>query len=157
MKLGPVFKLDKRNRTTSKNLMLTSYRRILTALSFFQFLANLQQSGSRILDAQSVKLIYSLIVTFYLAKTANKTKKSPTKLSHYWFQKRPKNVDFSKIAGISKIKRALVLKDKLSETKYVCLLTYVCVLILTKFRKDTGNSKQTPKKPTKIRVKCFVT
>ena len=41
MKFGPVTKLDKGNKTTSKKLTLTSYRKIMTSLSFFRFLANL--------------------------------------------------------------------------------------------------------------------
>ena len=49
MKLGPVTKLDKRNKTTSKKLTLTSCRKIVTSLSFFRFLANLEQSVGLIL------------------------------------------------------------------------------------------------------------
>ena len=37
MKLGPVTKLDKRNKTTSKNLKMKSCRQIVTPLPFFQF------------------------------------------------------------------------------------------------------------------------
>ena len=55
-------------------------------IAIFQFTANLEQSESRILDAQSVKLIFSLIGTFYLTKTQNRTKKSQTQLSHYCFE-----------------------------------------------------------------------
>ena len=51
MKVGPVTKLDKRNKTTSKMLMITSCRKIAMSLPFFQFTANLEQSGSRIPDA----------------------------------------------------------------------------------------------------------
>ena len=51
MKVGPVTKPDKRNKTTSKILMLVSCWNIVTSLPFFQFTANLEQSGSRILDA----------------------------------------------------------------------------------------------------------
>ena len=39
-------------------------------------MAKLELSGSWILDAQSVKLTFSLIVTFYLTKTENRIKKS---------------------------------------------------------------------------------
>ena len=69
MKLGPVPKLDKRSKTTSKSLTITSFQKTVTSLPFFQFTANLEQSGSRIPDAYSVKLIFSSIVTFYLTKT----------------------------------------------------------------------------------------
>ena len=50
-KPGPVTKLDKRNKATSKNLMMTSFWKIVMSLSFFKFTANLEQSGSQILDA----------------------------------------------------------------------------------------------------------
>ena len=53
-----------------------SCRQILTSLLFSQFQNNLEQSGSWILDAQSVKLTFLLKVTFYLTITGNRTKKS---------------------------------------------------------------------------------
>ena len=43
-------------------------------------MVNLEQSGSRVPDAWSVKLTFSLIATFYLTKTGNRTKKSLTQL-----------------------------------------------------------------------------
>ena len=52
MKFGPVPKLDKKNKAASKKkLTMTSSRKIVTSLLFFQFKANLEQSGSRIPDA----------------------------------------------------------------------------------------------------------
>ena len=39
MKLGPVTKLDKRNKTTSKKLAITSCIQIVSLLHFFDFLA----------------------------------------------------------------------------------------------------------------------
>ena len=86
MKLEPVTKLDKRNKTTSKNLTMTSYRQIVTSLPFLQFTVNLEQSGSQIPDAQSVNFIFSLTVTFYLTKTENRTKNSLKQLSHCCFE-----------------------------------------------------------------------
>ena len=52
MKLGQVTKLDKRNKITSKKFDddVMSCQKIVT-LTFFLFTANLEQSGSRILDA----------------------------------------------------------------------------------------------------------
>ena len=51
MKLGPVTKLHKINKTTSKKkLTVTSCQKIVMSLSFFQFMANLEQSRSRIMD-----------------------------------------------------------------------------------------------------------
>ena len=65
---------------------MTSCKQI--AMSFFSFMANFQQSRSRILDAYSVKLIFLLTVTFYLRKTENRTKNSLTQPSHYFFEER---------------------------------------------------------------------
>ena len=83
--IGPVTALDKKNKTMSKKFD-EKYRKIVTSLSFFQFKADLEQSGSQIPDALSVKLIFSLKVTFYLTKTENRTKKSLTQLSQYCFE-----------------------------------------------------------------------
>ena len=85
-KLALVTKLDNRNRLTSKKLMMTSCQEIVTSLSFFQSLTNLEQSGSQIPDAWSIKLSFSLIVTFYVTKNGNRTKKSLTQLSYYQFE-----------------------------------------------------------------------
>ena len=49
-------------------------------LSFSGFLANLEQSGGRILDTDSAKVMFLAIVTFSLTKTKNRTKKSLTQL-----------------------------------------------------------------------------
>ena len=38
-------------------------------IAIFQFMANLDQSGNQIPNAESVKRLFSLIVTFYLTKT----------------------------------------------------------------------------------------
>ena len=65
---------------------MSSCRKIVTSLSFMQFIANLEQSGSQIRDAQSAKLMIPSKVTFYLTKTEIKTKKSLTQLSQYCFQ-----------------------------------------------------------------------
>ena len=66
--------------------MMTSCRKIVTSLSFFQFMANLEQSESQIPDAETVKIMFFLIVTFDLTKTENRTKISLTQLSHYCFE-----------------------------------------------------------------------
>ena len=86
MKLGPVTKLDKRNKTTSKNLTLTLCRKFVTLFTFFGFLAKLEQFGGRIPDTESAKVMFSVIVTFCLTKTENRTKKSLIQLSHYCFE-----------------------------------------------------------------------
>ena len=51
MKLGPVTELDKKNKMKSKKLTMRSSWQIVTSLSIFQLIANLEQSGSRITDA----------------------------------------------------------------------------------------------------------
>ena len=54
MKLGPVTKPDKRNETASKKKKKKidddTMSEIVTSLSFFQFMANPEQSGSPIPD-----------------------------------------------------------------------------------------------------------
>ena len=52
----------------------------MTSLSFFQFMANLEYSGSKNPHVWSVKLTFSLTVFFYLTKAENRTKKSLTQL-----------------------------------------------------------------------------
>ena len=86
MKLGPLPKLDKRNKTTSKKLTMTSCRKIVTSLSFFRFFANLEQSGGRITDTESAKAMFLVMLTFCLTETENRTKKSLRQLSYYCFE-----------------------------------------------------------------------
>ena len=86
MELAPVTKIDKENTTTSKKIDDDVISKNCDVIAIFQFTANLEQSGSRISDVQSVKCIFSLKVTFYLTKTENKTKKSLTQPSHNCFE-----------------------------------------------------------------------
>ena len=88
MKVGPVTKLDKKNTASQKNLTMTLCQQIVTSWLFFQFMTNLEQSGSRISDVSSVKLIFLVIVNFYFAKIANRTRKYLTQLSYYFFEQR---------------------------------------------------------------------
>ena len=101
---------------------MTSFQQVVTSLSFFQFMANFEQSRKPDFGRISVTLTF-----FLIAK--NRTKKILTQLSHYCFEKRlyfcqkieifcQKNADFSKI------KRTLVLKGIFSKTTYVCVLMY---------------------------------
>ena len=62
---------------------MTLFWEIVTSLQIFQFTANLEQSQCRVPDA---KLMFSLIVIFYLTKTENRTNKSQTQLSYYSFE-----------------------------------------------------------------------
>ena len=84
MEIGPVINLAKETRQRQKRWKMTLCRQIKTSLLIFQLMANLEQSGSRIPDAWSVKL--SLIVIYYLTKTENRNKKPLTQLSYYCFQ-----------------------------------------------------------------------
>ena len=65
IKLGPVIKLNKKNTVTLKKLTMMSCQQIVMSLLFFQFMANLEQSGGRIPDAWSVKVAFSLTAIFY--------------------------------------------------------------------------------------------
>ena len=67
-KLGPVTKRHKRNKTRSKKLTMTSFRKIVTPLIFFQFTANFEQFGSRIPDALVCKTYIFITSNLYLTK-----------------------------------------------------------------------------------------
>ena len=86
MKLGPVTKFDKKNVETSENMTMTSCWKILMSLSFYQFMANLEKSGNLIPGAWSVKLTFSLTVTFYLTKNEKRTKESLTQFWYYYLE-----------------------------------------------------------------------
>ena len=86
MKLRPVTNLKRETKQRQKRLTLTSFWKIVTSLSFFGFLANLEQSGGRIPGTESAKVMFSVIVTFCLKKTENRTKTSLTQLSRYCFE-----------------------------------------------------------------------
>ena len=51
MKLGPVTKLDRRNKKTSKKIDDDVMSKDCDVIAIFQFTANLEQSESRIPDA----------------------------------------------------------------------------------------------------------
>ena len=70
--------IDIKHGPVTKKMTMTPYRTSVTSLTFFQFTAILEPSGSRIPDAYSGKLIFSLTVFFYLTKIENITKKSLT-------------------------------------------------------------------------------
>ena len=76
---------------------MTSCQQIMTSFSYFEYMANSDQFGSR-MDPSFVKLTFLLIVTFYFRKAENETKKFSTQLSYYCFEKRfyfcQKNTDF---------------------------------------------------------------
>ena len=73
MALGSVTEHDKRNMAKSEKLMMMPCQHHCDTLSFFKFIINLEQSGSWIPEAWSLKLTYPLITFFYLTKIENKT------------------------------------------------------------------------------------
>ena len=86
MKLGPVTKLDKSDKKTSKKIDNDVNQKIVMSLSFFGFLANLDQFRGWIPDTKSAKFMFSVMITFCPTKTENRTKKSLRQLSHYCFE-----------------------------------------------------------------------
>ena len=71
-----------------KKLTMTSCRQIISSSTFFLFMADSEQSRSRIPRAWSAVLKFSLKATIYLTKTENRIKKSLTLLSYYCFEQR---------------------------------------------------------------------
>ena len=146
---------------------MTSCRKIVTSLSlsFFQFMEKLEQFGSRIPHAESVKCAFSLTVTLHItktgekiAKTEDRSKKSVTHLSHYSFDETifaKRCWFFCKICDdISIIKKTLVYFLELHMRVYLRAKVQVSSKILTSFK--TGRvilppphtSKRNYKKPT---------
>ena len=77
--VGPVIKPDKK-------LTMTSCQQIISSSAFFLFMADSEQSRSRIPSAWSAVLKFLLKATFYLTKTENRTKKSLTQLPYCCFE-----------------------------------------------------------------------
>ena len=88
MKLGRITRHDKRNKQRQKNWLWCLVNELWRHCHFLSLWPILEQSGSWIRNAWSVKLTFSLITTFYYRKTENRTKNFSTQLSH------PKNTDF---------------------------------------------------------------
>ena len=149
---------------------MASSWQIVTPLYFCQFLANLEQSGHRILEAQSVKLRFSLNKVFVSQKLKTKLK-SLKHSSHIVplskgtiFAKR--SFCKKKEANISKIKRVSVLKGIFSEATYISVLMYRFLNFQHNSNEfqtppkkiwvipshPTSTSKRTSTEPTQIRV-----
>ena len=89
MKFGPVTKVDKKNKATSKKkkkikneVMLPNCYVIGIFPIYGQFGAIQKPNSGRIAS----KTMFSLTVTLYLTKTENRTEKYQTKLSYYCFE-----------------------------------------------------------------------
>ena len=122
MKLGPVTKLGKKNKTTSKklndNVMLENCDVIVIFLIFVRFGA-IQKPDSWCIVCKIYIFINSNLLSYKNWKQLKNYNIALTLL--LWvkvlFWSMQKNTD------ISKIKRALVLKGMFSETTYMCVLT----------------------------------
>ena len=82
MKLGPVTKLDKRNKRTLKKIDIEVMLENCDVIVIFRIFGHLEQSGGRIPDTEPATDMFSVIVTFCPTETENRTKKSLTLLSH---------------------------------------------------------------------------
>ena len=102
--------------------------KIMTALSFFRLMVDLEQSGTRIPKTWSKISTLSLKAAFYLTKSENRTWKALTQLSYYCFEYRyyfcQKCWVLSKKVNMSLIKGFMALKGIFSETNYLWVLTY---------------------------------
>ena len=115
--------LTRETKQRQKNLTMASCQQVVMSLSFIKFLDNLEQSGSRISDAYSVKLIFSLKVTFYLTKTGSRTKKSLAQLSIIALNK---STIFAKIAIF--LQKMLTLAKLIGPcSKRYISCNYICV------------------------------
>ena len=88
MKLGPVTKLDKRNKTTSKKFdvdVMSENCDVIVIFRIFGQFGAVWRPDSRH-RAESAEVMFSVTVTFCLTKTENRTKKSLTQFSHYCFE-----------------------------------------------------------------------
>ena len=86
MKLGPVTKLDNRNKTTSKKFDVELMSKNYDVIVIFRIFGQFGAIGGRIPETESAKVMFSVIGTSCFTKTENRTKKSLTQLSHYCFE-----------------------------------------------------------------------
>ena len=84
IKLGPVTKFNKRKKTTLKKFDVDVASENCDVIVIFHIFG--QFGAARISNTEPVKVMFSVIVTFCLTKTENRTKKSLTQLSHYCFE-----------------------------------------------------------------------
>ena len=82
MNYGPVTKLDKRNKTTSKTFdddVMSENCDVIVIFRIFGQFGGFQRPG--ILDTEPAKVMFSVIVTFCNTQTENRTKNSNTALT----------------------------------------------------------------------------
>ena len=83
MKLEPVTKLDKSNKTMSKNFDDEVMSENCDVIVTFQIFGNLEQFGGRFPDRVCKSYVFS---NSNHLSCKNRTKKSLTQLSHYCFE-----------------------------------------------------------------------
>ena len=128
MKLGPVTKLDKINKATSRilgdDVISQNYDVIVIFLIYDQFRA-VEKPDSGCIVCKT----YIFIISNFFSQKMNTEQKNLKHSSHTIVLSKvnifAKNADFfyKNNAYIIKIKRTLVLKSIISETKYGCILT----------------------------------
>ena len=101
-----------------------------SVIDIFPIKTNLEQSGSRILDAWSIVFKFSLIRTFYLTKTESSTKKSLKQLSLCFLELRfyymPKN---AKLYFAKEILPSAKLTGPGTISLYFLKLCIVCIYV----------------------------
>ena len=130
IKLGPVTKLEKRIKTTSKKFkedVMSASCKVIVISPIYAQSGSIRKPDSRRIVCKTYIFINSNV--FHLTKTKNRAKRYVTQLSHYCYEQRyyfcqKLQIFRKKNADISKIKMVLVLKGIFSGTKYVCVLTY---------------------------------
>ena len=89
MKFGPVTKVDKKNKATSKkkkkikNEVMLPNCYVIGIFPIYGQFGAIQKPNSGCIAS---KTMFSLTVTLYLTKTENRTEKYQTKLSYYCFE-----------------------------------------------------------------------
>ena len=85
MKLGPVTKLDKRNKTTLKKKLGDDLANcdVIVIFSIYDQFGAIPKPDSECIVCKTYIFINS---NLYLTKTENRTKKSLTHLTHYCFE-----------------------------------------------------------------------
>ena len=134
MKLGPVTKIDKKRKTTSKNFdddVMSGSCDVIVIFPIYSQFGAIWMSDSRCIVCKTYIFINSNLLSYKNWK--QNWKSSNTALTLLLWVKVlfwPKNADFlQKYAYISKIKEALASKVIFSETTYECVLMSVKISV----------------------------
>ena len=86
MKLGPVTKLDRRNKTTSKRFDVDVMSENCDVIVIFWIFGQFGAIRRPDFGYRACKVMFSVIVTFCLTKIENRTKKYLTQFSRHCFE-----------------------------------------------------------------------